>query len=348
MDQREERRLEAVRATGLLDTPAEGRFDRITRIARRLLDAPIATITLVDRDRQWFKSAMGLVGKSEDPRGISFCACAIDQGDQLFVVEDATADPRFQSNPLVIGEPNIRFYAGKPIRYEGYRVGTICVIDDKPRKLAAAHAQDLEDLALWVESEIDSERLSQAQLDLMSEVDRLREMALVDPLTRTWNRSGIHEVYSRESSLAERETRPLGLIMADIDHFKSVNDTYGHDVGDVVLKRVADRIRLTVRPYDSIGRMGGEEFLVVLPKSHGPTVNAVAERIRVAVEREPIPIPNGDPLPVTLSLGTSHTIFRPGHTPSLEALAKAADQALYEAKKSGRNRVGQALELKPV
>ena len=348
MSDAESLRLQAVKDTGLLDTPAEGRFDRITRIARRVTRVPIATITLVDKDRQWFKSALGLVGKCEDPREVSFCSYAIESDDEIFVIEDASLDPRFQNNPLVTGPPFIRFYAGKPIRYDGQRVGTLCVIDHKSRKFDPKHSQDLEDLALGVESEIDSDRLSEAQLELMSEVDRLREMALVDPLTRTWNRAGIQEVFSRESSLAEREKQPLGVIMCDIDHFKSVNDTYGHDAGDAVLKRVADRIRLTVRPYDSIGRMGGEEFLVILPKSHGPTVKAVAERIRQSVERIPIELPDNDPLRVTLSLGTSHAIYRPGFQPDLEVLMKAADQALYEAKRGGRNRVAEAGELKPV
>jgi diguanylate cyclase (GGDEF)-like protein len=342
----EQCRLEAVYATGLLDSPAEGRFDRITRIARRLFGVPIATITLVDGDRQWFKSALGIIGKTEDPREVSFCSRAIES-DEILVVEDASADPRFRNNPLVTGKPFIRFYAGKPVTYEGLRVGTLCVIDTKPRKLDGALAQDLEDLALWVESEFDSDRLSDAQTELMSEVDRLREMAMVDPLTRTWNRNGLNEVFTRELSLAERQSEPLGVIMADIDHFKSVNDTYGHDAGDAVLKRVADRIRLSVRPYDSIGRMGGEEFLIVLPKSYGPTVSTVAERVRKAVSATPIELPDNAPLKVTISLGVASTRCRPGFSPSLEQLAKAADQALYQAKEGGRNQVANAPELKP-
>lgn len=346
MNQEEESRLRALYATNLLDTPAEGRFDRITRIARRLAKTPIATLTLIDRDRQWFKSQLGLTGKAEDPRDISFCARAIEGEEDLLVVENAAEDPDFKENPLVTGKPFIRFYAGKAVYYEGQRIGTICVIDTKPRKLSAQGAQDLRDLACWVESEFDSDRLSEAQMSLMSEVDRLREMALVDPLTRTWNRAGLEEVFSRESSSAERGKDSLGLIMADIDHFKSVNDTYGHDVGDIVLKRVADRLRLSIRPYDSIGRMGGEEFVVVLPKSHGPTVATIAERIRRAVKDTPIELSGGEQLSVTLSLGTSSARFKPGFAPSLEVLSKVADEALYRAKGAGRDRVELGLELK--
>lgn len=340
----EECRLRALYAANLLDTPAEGRFDRITRIARRLTRAPIATITLVDRDRQWFKSQQGIFRKSEDPREISFCSRAI-HGDDILVVEDTLEDPHFKTNPLVTGKPFIRFYAGKPVHYDGERIGTLCVIDTKPRELTPKMAQDLEDLSCWVESEFDSDRLSEAQLELMSEVDRLREMAMVDPLTRTWNRAGLDEVYHREASVAERGEESLGIIMADIDHFKSVNDTYGHDVGDMVLKKVADRLRLSVRPYDSIGRMGGEEFVVVLPKSHGLTVVSVAERIRKSVESIPIEIP-GEELKVTLSLGTASARFRPGFSPTLESLSKVADEALYRAKRGGRNRVEPGPELK--
>lgn len=263
------------------------------------------------------------------------------------MVEDAALDPRFQENPLVAGEPNIRFYLGKAVRYDGERIGTICVVDTRERRLTPAVAQDILDLATWVESEFDSDRLSEAQLELMSEVDRLREMALVDGLTRTWNRAGLYEVFARETSSATRGSEPLGLIIADIDHFKSVNDTHGHDVGDVVLKKVADRLRLSVRPYDSIGRLGGEEFVIVLPKSHGPTVAVVAERVRLAVASSPIELPDGTKLPVTLSLGTASARFRPGFAPSLEVLSKKADEALYKAKAGGRNRVEQSLCLKP-
>lgn len=340
----EQLRLAAVRATGLLDTPAEGRFDRITRIARRLAKVPIATITLVDEDRQWFKSALGLVNKSQDPRNISFCSYAIEQ-DDVYVVEDAAGSPLFRDNPLVTGKPGIRFYAGAPIRYNGQRVGTLCVIDTKPRPLNHALNQDLQDLAKWVESEIDSDLQSDAQRELISEVDRLREMALVDPLTRTWNRNGIQEIYNRELAHATRDESFVGCILIDIDHFKSVNDTYGHDMGDAVLKRVADRIRLSVRPYDSIGRMGGEEFLVLLPKSSRAVVRLVAERIRSSVECTPIELTGDATLPVTISLGT--TYFRGSHQlqPDLKVLFKAADVALYEAKKAGRNRVVEAPEV---
>lgn len=131
--QHESDRLAALRGYGVLDTPNEPEFDAIVREAASLLGAPTALISLVDEHRQWFKARVGL-DASETPRSISFCTHAI-RGKDVFVVEDATRDQRFANNPLVTGDPNIRFYAGTPLRSsKGHRVGTLCVIDDKPRR----------------------------------------------------------------------------------------------------------------------------------------------------------------------------------------------------------------------
>lgn len=143
----------------ILDTPQEERFDRLTRIAARLLDAPIALISLIDRDRQWFKSCVGL-GVSETPRGISFCGHAI-LGRQQLVIEDTREDERFFDNPLVTGDPHIRFYAGTPLHSaDGHALGTLCVIDRKPRTLSAEDRQFLRDLADCVEEQISARELA--------------------------------------------------------------------------------------------------------------------------------------------------------------------------------------------
>jgi len=127
----EEMRLAALHSYEILDTPNEARFDRIVRMASRLFGSPIALISLVDRDRQWFKAAVGLSAK-ETPRNISFCTHAIQQRD-VFIVPDAAADPRFADNPLVVNEPRIGFYAGAPILTPGgHAIGTVCVIDNQP------------------------------------------------------------------------------------------------------------------------------------------------------------------------------------------------------------------------
>jgi signal transduction histidine kinase/CheY-like chemotaxis protein len=142
----EERRLEALYRYGILDTPGDPQFDGITRLATRLCSVPTALISLVDRDRQWFKSRVGL-DVEQTERCVAFCAHTIEQDDPL-VVEDATRDERFAANPLVTGAPHVRFYAGVPlVDLEGYRIGTLCVIDSKPRKLEDWQLEGLRELA---------------------------------------------------------------------------------------------------------------------------------------------------------------------------------------------------------
>lgn len=138
-------RLRSLHDLMLLDTPPEERFDRVVRFAAEQLDMPIALVSLVDGERQWFKSRIGL-DVAETSRDISFCGHAIMK-PELFIIEDASLDPRFKDNPLVTGNPCVRFYAGAPLRSpSGYQVGTLCVIDTVPRKLGAVELSILEAL----------------------------------------------------------------------------------------------------------------------------------------------------------------------------------------------------------
>lgn len=149
----EPQRIQALRDTGLLDSPDEERFDRLTRLARQALGVPIALVSLIDTDRQWFKSRQGLA-TCETRRDVSFCGYAI-LGDEIFEVPDTLSDIRFSDNPLVTGAPHIRFYAGAPLRtVAGHRIGTLCVISDSPRVLTDCERHILRDLADCVESEI--------------------------------------------------------------------------------------------------------------------------------------------------------------------------------------------------
>lgn len=157
----EAERLVALHALNILDTPPEVRFDRITQLAARLFDAPIVLVTLVDVNRQWFKSCYGLESR-ETSRDVSFCSYAILQSD-LMIIPDALADPRFAENPLVTNAPHIRFYAGQPLNTSnGHRVGTLCVIDRRPRQLSPDEQKTLRDLAVWVERELSSVELTEA------------------------------------------------------------------------------------------------------------------------------------------------------------------------------------------
>lgn len=171
----EAERLASLRALGLLDTPAEERFDRITRLARVLFDVPIALISLVDADRQWFKSRSGLDAE-QTPREISFCGHAI-LGSDLFEIPDATRDERFRDNPLVAGEPDLRFYAGAPLSApDGRKIGTLCVVDRRPRELTPAQRAALRDLAACAEREI-AETPPAAEADPAAEAETSRRRA---------------------------------------------------------------------------------------------------------------------------------------------------------------------------
>jgi len=146
-------RLAALRRYEVLDTPAEDAFDRLTRLATRIFDVPIALVSLVDQDRQWFKSCQGL-DLPETPRGVAFCAQAI-LSDDVTIVPDATEDPRFKDSPLVT-EMGIRFYAGAPLRSpDGYNLGTLCIKDRVPRDLSPDQRETLRDLAAVVVDEME-------------------------------------------------------------------------------------------------------------------------------------------------------------------------------------------------
>lgn len=175
----EPQRLAALNELEILDTPAEERFDRLTRLARNIFNVPIALITLIDANRQWFKSCQGISG-TETARDISFCGHAI-LDDATLVIEDATQDERFADNPVVIGEPYVRFYAGAPLKTkDGFRIGTLCVIDSQPRNFTAHELGILRDLADSVEEELIRSGLykQQQQIDTLLDDVKTSKTAL--------------------------------------------------------------------------------------------------------------------------------------------------------------------------
>ncbi len=179
-------------------------------------------------------------------------------------------------------------------------------------------------------------RIVQLQEDLTSALQESKFEASHDPLTQIWNRAGIMGIIEKELARARREGTYLGVVIADIDHFKRVNDRFGHLAGDAVLREVARRVSKSVRIHDSVGRYGGEEFLVCLPRCNVKDAASMAERLRLAVGGESIASPEGL-FDVTISLGVAST--EQGMNRSVESLVRSADTALYRAKNNGRNRV---------
>jgi two-component system cell cycle response regulator len=179
-------------------------------------------------------------------------------------------------------------------------------------------------------------RLVDLQAQLLSAREALREQATKDALTRLWNRSSILEILERELSRGQRENEPVGVVLLDLDHFKSINDTYGHFAGDAVLREAARRMQGTIRQYDSMGRYGGEEFLVLFPGCDKQSTLEKAERLRTYLASEPLLLTETS---VTLTASFGATTALPGVENSAESLIRTADDALYRAKKLGRNRV---------
>lgn len=152
LPQNETERIEALHALNILDTASEERFDRLTRLAKRVFNVPYSTISMIDAHRQWFKSIQGL-SLCQTSRDISFCAHAI-LFDEILYVENALKDDRFHDNPVVVGDPKIRFYAGCSLQVNGFKMGTFCVFDKKPRPFTAEDRQLLRDLANLAEQEL--------------------------------------------------------------------------------------------------------------------------------------------------------------------------------------------------
>lgn len=333
-------RLASLHKMQILATPAEEAFDRIARVAKHIFQVPTVLITIVDEHRQWFKARIGL-SLQETPRNLSFCAHVVYH-EEIMVVEDASKDERFYDNPLVCStSTHIRFYAGRPLRnHEGFVIGSLCLIDKKPRQLNLKELQILDDLGYWAESVFMVRGLSKVTDTLLTELDSAKRESLIDPLLRVWNRGAIMDILARENDHAQRQNSKLALLMVDIDHFKRVNDIYGHPAGDEVLIEVVNAIRQQLRSYDSLGRYGGEEFMIVLPNTGRHEVSRLAERLRLAVEKNTLSVEDQQ-LHCTISLGVA---VIDGSTPrqDIEEIVMAADQALLQAKLNGRNRIEYA------
>src|SRR5688572_11141293 len=233
----EARRLASVKAMQLIATPEEEAFDRITRVAQRVFNMPIVLITVLDENRQWFKSRIGMDVR-ETSRDISFCAHTVYE-NEMVVIEDASKDARFSDNPLVCAGPKLSFYAGRPLaNTEGFAVGALCLMDTKPRNMSAEDKAMLDDFGYWVESVFATRHLSKAVEELLAELNEVRRESMMDSLLAIWNRGAIMDILAREADQAQRQKEQMSIMMVDIDRFKDINDTHGHHIGDQALASV--------------------------------------------------------------------------------------------------------------
>jgi diguanylate cyclase (GGDEF)-like protein len=314
-------RTREISALGLSRKQGEERFDAVLRIARRLFDVPIALVSIVEDDVQWFKANSGLLADdgtpvTELPRRTSFCGHTI-LANSINYIPDTLEDERFFDNPLVTGHPHIRFYVGYPIKVSaGMAIGSLCLIDTKPRQFDEQELQILSDLGAVIEREL-----------------YISQLAEVDDLTLLLNRRGLTSLGNHLLTEAVAKQYGVSILSFDLDKFKPINDTYGHAEGDIALKLFADVLRRCLRSQDLIARTGGDEFVAVLP-------NLTAEEANTIVARfwEYLDLANQQsdkPYSLAASVGVSH--FNRDEITSLEQMLNSTDSLMYSVKKKNQS-----------
>jgi len=310
----EAQRLSQLRALNIMNTPAEERFDRLTRLARRLYDVPIALVSLLEADHQWFKSAQGYE-PTGSPRNISFCAHAILQ-DEIMIVEDALKDERFHDNPLVTGDPHIRFYAGCPLRAPGgAKMGTLCIIGREPRQFNEEDQATMRDLAAMAEAELVA-----------------FQTATCDELTQITNRRGFMTLGQMVLNECRMKNRPACLTFLDLDKFKQINDTLGHREGDRALMDFADAMKVVFKHSDLFARLGGDEFVVLFNGLQQQQSETLLMQFDHYLQQQSISLNRR----YRLQFSSGVVEFDAENPQSLEQLLHDSDEQMYLRKKQKR------------
>jgi len=307
-------RLFSLQKLNILDTHPEERFDRITRLAKKLFNVPIALISLIDKDRQWFKSHQGLEAK-EIPREVSFCGHTILDSD-IVVVENTLEDERFSNNPLVVKNPNIHFYAGYPLKCkDNLHIGTLCIMDHEPRQFSSEDQEALRDLAKVVEREL-----------------KTMAMSMTDNLTGISNKLGFFELAKQALSLCKRAHKSLTLLKINLDHFKIINENFGHEEGDHVLKDMANILQRTFRQSDVIARLNGDEFAVLCTYTEKEDIPTLLVRLHRSVYN----YNQNNPKQYILDYSIGAVEFSATTKHNLEHMAREASLQMYLNKEHGR------------
>ena len=338
-------RLEALLNYQILDTLPEDAYDDITLLASEICGTPMAAVSLIDSTRQWFKSKVGLA-IPETARDNAFCAHAILEPD-ITIVSDTEADERFADNPLVTGEPWIRFYAGAPLlTQKGEALGTLCVIDQVQRTLTEKQINSLRALSRQVMAQMELRRhvgLQEKNQQILKEYQdtlertnaMLQQQSLTDDVTGFNNTRFLHQYLDRCLSPTPGELEKLTLVFFDMDNFKQVVDKHGHLLGAKVLKEVAEVVHSYLDTEDRIVRYGGDEYIVILPGQAGEDAHSKTEAIRKGISSTPYLQLEEIHLRVTASFGLATF---PNDARDKKQLLMAADQCLFKSKKEGKDR----------
>lgn len=264
-------RLAALARYNILDTELEEIFERITLMAKSMFGTPIALISLVDSNRQWFKSHIGL-DVCETSRDQAFCGYAILQSEPL-VVEDATKDPRFADNPLVISEPNIRFYAGAQlVTHDGHALGTLCIIAYSPRTFLDVDVKLLKDLAKLAMNEI--------ELKLIRATDqRVKEYSNRDKSTNQYNQRTFKRIFNAECQRANKHRGALSLAIMRLMNCDEIRKHHGEEAVEFAVKSVASTCKSIMRSSDFVARLSKDEFALMMPDTKSESAETVVRRL---------------------------------------------------------------------
>src|SRR5690606_18628514 len=236
----------------------------------------------------------------------------------------------------VVSRPKFRFYAGHPLSdTAGITAGTFCVFDLRPRNFTETDLACFRDLAALAARELADEHLRGAHASLTSKLGHARRQAMMDSLTKLWNRHGAMILSEAAFERADRSDSPAGIAILDLDNFKQINDTLGHQTGDEVLRRIGERLVASVRGSDIVCRLGGDEFLVIVDNAEAAPPSAVIERALDALARSPIPTRDGS---IRAAASAGFTVRKPGERLTIEDLLERADRRLLQSKIESRKR----------
>jgi len=309
-------RVAALHAYGVLDQPPAPELDAAARLAAYVCGVPTASINLIDRDREWQAAAFG-VERRQVPRGVSLSAHVVTGSDVVYT-SDASQDPRFADGPLVVGPlGGIRLYAAAPLlTRDGLAIGTVSAYDQVVGAITDEQLAMLSVVADQVMALFEMRRMAAA----------LGRTAARDWLTGLPNRRSLEQSVASAVARAERGLGTPSVVVVDLDNFQAVNDTYGRVAGDAVLRTVAAQLCATARGVDTVARIGGDEFVVLLEHTGGPGAARAMVRLRdslTALGRDG----SGE---VIFSVTMGIAIYRPGD--SVASLISRADAEVYAEK----------------